>query len=195
LKPDGLYKASYLYPIFISPPIFLLIERGNFDSLIFVFFFTAVILHSYGFKFISFCIILTISTWKFYTYPLAILMLFAIKSAYLRFIGLALFFLGIIQALKDLSFIPNISVAVADGSFGVLVWDSYLNRLNISSDFLSSYVFGVAALLITLSILLFFKSKIVLDTKVFSDIRAKQRFSISLFQSSFVVFSAAIWLA
>ena len=188
LKPDGLYKASYLYPIFISPPIFLLIERGNFDSLIFIFFFTAVILHSYGFKFISFCIILTISTWKFYTYPLAILMLFAIKSAYLRFIGLALFFLGIIQALKDLSFIPNISVAVADGSFGVLVWGSYLNRLSISIDFLSSYVFGVAALLITLSILLFFKSKIVLDTKVFSDIRAKQRFSSSLFQSSFVVF-------
>ena len=188
LKPDGFYKASFLYLIFISPPFFLLIERGNFDSLIFIFFFTAVILHSYGCKFISFCIILTISTWKFYTYPLAILMLFAIKSAYLRLIGSALFFLGIILALKDLSFIPNISVAVADGSFGVQVWGSYLNRLNIPIDVLSSYVFGVALLVITLCSLLFFKSKIVLDTRVFSDFGAKQRFSSSLFQSSFVVF-------
>ena len=188
LKPEGFYKASFLYLLFISPPFFLLIERGNFDSLIFIFFFTAVILHSYGCKFISFCIILTISTWKFYTYPLAILMLFAIKSAYLRLIGSALFFLGIIQALMDLSFIPNISVAVADGSFGVQVWGSYLNRLNIPIDVLSSYVFGVALLVITLCSLLFFKSKIVLDTRVFSDFGAKQKFSSLLFQSSFVVF-------
>ena len=188
LKPVGFYKASLLYLIFISPPIFLLIERGNFDSLIFIFFFTAVILHSYGYKFISFFIILTISTWKFYTFPLAILMLFAIKKTYLRLIGSALFFLGIIQVLKDLSFIPNISVAVADGSFGVQVWGSYLNRLSIPIDILSSYVFGVSLFVITLCSLLFFKSKIVLDTRVFSDFGAKQRFSSSLFQSSFVVF-------
>lgn len=188
LKPDGFYKASFLYLIFISPPFFLLVERGNFDSLIFIFFFAAVILHSYGFKFISFCIILTISTWKFYTYPLAILMLFAIESVYLRLIASALFFLGIIQALKDLSFIPNISVAVADGSFGVQVWGSYLKRLNIPIDVLSSYVFGVALLVITLCSLLFFKSKIILEKRAFSDFGAKQRFSSLLFQSSFVVF-------
>jgi len=188
LKPDGFYKASFLYIIFISPPIFLLIERGNFDSLIFIFFFTAVVLHSYGFKFISFFIILTISTWKFYTYPLALFMLFAIKNAYLRLVGSALFFLGIIQVLKDLSFIPNISVAVADGSFGVQVWGSYLNRLNIPINILSSYVFGISLIVITLCSLLFFKSKIVLDTRIFSDFGTKQRFSISLFQSSFVVF-------
>jgi hypothetical protein len=115
-------------------------------------------------------------------------MLFAIKNAYLRLIGSALFFLGIIHALKDLSLIPNISVAVADGSFGVQVWGSYLNRLNITIDVLSSYVVGVALLVITLCGLLFFKSKIILDTRVFSDFGAKQRFSSSLFQSSVVIF-------
>jgi hypothetical protein len=188
LRLSGFCRAVFLYLIFINPPIFLLIERGNFDSLIFIFFFTAVIFHSYGYKFVNFLIILTISTWKFYTFPLAILALFAIEKAYLRIIGSVLMFLGIVQAIKDLSFIPSISVAVADGSFGVQVWGSYLNRLNITSDVLSSYVFGVTILLTTFCCLLFFKSKIVLDKRVFLDSGARQRFSSSLFQSSFVVF-------
>lgn len=187
-KSIGFYKASLLSLIFLSPPIFLLIERGNFDALMFISFFIAVILNSYGYKLISFIIILTISTWKFYTFPLAILTLFAIKKAYLRLFGLALFLLGIIQAIRDLSLIPNISVAVADGSFGLQVWGSYLNMLGIPIDIFRSYIFGFSLLVISWRVLIFFKSKISLDTKVFSDFGAKQRFASLLFQSSFVVF-------
>ena len=91
LNPPNFLTGFLISLIFISPPILLLVERGNFDSLIFILFFGAVISFKYWYSFPSFLIILLISTWKFYTLPLAALMLLKIKNPYLRIPGYRLF--------------------------------------------------------------------------------------------------------
>lgn len=78
IQPKATFKIHTMATIFfISPPMMLLMERGNFDALIFSLVVFSIILESRG-RYISAATILIISTlFKFYTFP-------ALVNCYLR---------------------------------------------------------------------------------------------------------------
>ena len=187
LNPPNFLTGFLISLIFISPPILLLVERGNFDSLIFILFFGAVISFKYWYSFPSFLIILLISTWKFYTLPLAALMLLKIKNPYLRIPGYGLFTFSLFQVLRDLQKIPNISVAEKSASFGSQIWGNYFNKLGLSMNTASSSILGMVILILCIVTLFILKTRFNTVADVFKDFGSVQGFSILLFQSSFLI--------
>jgi len=132
---------------FLSPPILLLVERGNFDSLMLGLTFYAAYLFSKKRKIISFLLLALSSLVKFYTFPLMaafFLQKTKRKSNYLYVPGLLIIFFLVLTEIRAIkSSFPNDSTY----KFGMSIWVRYLpiERIPFNINVLANLV-GLALL-------------------------------------------------
>ena len=115
LQPVATFKLQIIAAtFFVSPPVMLLLERGNFDSLIFFLIIFSLILEIKGKILSSTGLLVVSSLFKFYTFPLLVLKLVTIKKQFnffkLRIIFVFLTFGVILRDLARISegfSIPN----------------------------------------------------------------------------------------
>lgn len=128
-KPAG---WTFVFLIVLSPPIALLIQRGNIDVLMFFLVWVSLNLLSRGHQTLAIAAVVIATLIKIYTLPLVVL--YSIISLTKRFSISKLFYLSGIclfstwSALADiasLSWLP----ADARNSFGLPIWGEYLNYL------------------------------------------------------------------
>lgn len=105
IQPKATAKLQIVaVTFFVSPPVMLLLERGNFDSLIFFLIVVSLILEIKG-KILSSTVLLMASAlFKFYTFPVLLLKLATIKKEFSFFkirIVVTILTFGVI--LRDLS--------------------------------------------------------------------------------------------
>ena len=88
-------RISKLFVVLVlsSPGIWLLVERGNIDELIFVLILLSTFLFIRGFEIPAILIIAITALFKFYTAPLLLLLVIVAKRNRLRLLALASFFL------------------------------------------------------------------------------------------------------
>jgi hypothetical protein len=120
----------------------LLLERGNLD-LVMVF---GIFLASYSakrnFNLISFFILLLITSFKFYTFPLLILTAFAEQKKSKKMLMLVLVVFLFVQLISDFSKIGSIQVHDPYATFGAPVWGLYLKLTGIAISFNLSLLLG-----------------------------------------------------
>jgi hypothetical protein len=133
--------------IFISPPIMLLLERGNIDTLMFVLVtLSALIIASGNLNTGLFVIFITV-LYKFYTVGLAILLAFFCRSKVNLFIWLSVISLAVVQILNDFRSGPGF-INTEWTSFGAPVFGIYLKYFNIKIPYLLSLIFGFLILIL-----------------------------------------------
>ena len=128
----------------ISPPILLLIERSNFDWLVFICVFIAAFCFSENLKTLGFLLLLFSSLLKFYTFPLLILSLFFLKSRRGLYLGFLLTLVAFSQIIIDILHIRSISIGAWFAAFGNSIWAKYLVKLDINLGTVSSTLLGLA---------------------------------------------------
>ena len=146
-----LTRSNFLFGllIFVSPPIMLLLERGNLDTLMFVLVaFSALIVASGKLKTGLFLILVTVF-FKFYTIGLAILVALIIRSRLTLFVWLSIISIAIVQILSDFRRGPGF-INTEWTSFGAPVFGIYLKYLNIKIPYLFSLIIGCLILLIAI---------------------------------------------
>jgi len=96
-------KISALFVVLVlsSPGIWLLVERGNIDELIFVLVLFATFLFIRGFEIPAILIFAVTALFKFYTAPLLLLLVIVAKTNRLRVLALASFFLAVPLIVVD----------------------------------------------------------------------------------------------
>ena len=97
-------KKSVVYILIAtSPPVLLLVDRGNFDSLIVSMVLLAVWMHTKGKSLLAIVVIFLTVTFKYYTAPLLLLMVFITKGAFHKVSAAILFVVASLSTLRDLS--------------------------------------------------------------------------------------------
>jgi hypothetical protein len=86
-----------------SPPVLLLVDRGNFDSLIVSMMLLAAWLHSKEKSIPAIILIFLASTFKYYTAPLLLLMVFVSKGKFSKATAAILFVAASLSVVRDLS--------------------------------------------------------------------------------------------
>ena len=148
-----------------SPPMLLLIERGNLDGIIF----GSLVLALYFYRTknfnLAFLIIMLATLFKFYPLPLLFFISFSTnvnrKIRYIyRFLTILLTFLLFFEVVsRNLSFPKTGTV-----QFGLLIWNYYLPKL-VFLKFITIYYFVSILIFISLIIFSFYKYKEVIKVK------------------------------
>lgn len=152
-----------LFASVFSPPVILLVQRGNLDIGILFLICLSSIYYFRNYKFMAFILIIVSSLFKFYTLPLAFLVLFTIKSKFKISIATLIFTLTTFQVSRDIHSVPFIPWD-AKNSFGNPIWGEYLAFVvkghNSHENKAVSQLIGLFVFVIVLKFLTF------LDTKV-----------------------------
>ncbi len=153
---ENKYDFVWLVIVLTSPPILLLVERGNFDILVLA----GILLSTYFTRkrseIVALVIIFIITLMKFYTAPLLILFIFFGKSMKVRIIAVTLLTISILLISRDILITESPYPHGASGQFGMKVWGEYLNlyKLTSGSDtrntILSGAVFALFCLIASL---------------------------------------------
>lgn len=169
ILPSRLARFVFLGVVVIAPPMNLLIERTNFDVLIFILIFWSSFI--FGRSQVFSILLLSLATsFKFYTFPLLALFLVKIRRRNLVIVAMPVMFL-LLQIRTDLLRIRSIDVNTATSAFGLPVWGLYLDMLGIQTSKLMSSLLGMLLLALCLTLiaryrLLLFPSKI----RIFDDL-------------------------
>ena len=149
-------RSFFPFLVLCSPPILLLLERGNLDSLIFIGLFLALLLHRKEHQLTAFFLLYLITAFKFYTFPVLILYVMSQKilrnKIFMGFSGIAL----LILTIYDLGRIKSIFFPDWYAAFGVSVWGKYINHLLFSFSNMQSLALGWGILTIAIVFLHFF---------------------------------------
>jgi len=149
--------------IFISPPILLLVERGNFDSVMLGLVFLAAILFSKKHKILSFIAIAVASLVKFYTFPVLLFFLFDFQKKKVNYIYLPGFIFVLFLLYEEIRAIKSSFPSDSTYKFGMSIWVRYLpaDRIPFNIDLLAN-LFGILILAIVgVAILSVYKSKLL----------------------------------
>jgi hypothetical protein len=133
--------------IFVSPPIMLLLERGNLDILMFILIFLAAENLSKSKVNASLVLLVVSMLYKFYTVGLATLVAFMSRSTIIFFYWLAIIVLAMIQIFNDFRRGPGF-INTDWASFGAPIFGIYLAHLNVTIPFLLSLALGCSILLV-----------------------------------------------
>ena len=130
---ENKYDFVWLVVVLTSPPILLLVERGNFDILVLV----GILLSTYftrkKWEIATLLTIFIITLMKFYTAPLLILFILFGKSMKVRIIAVTLFIISILLISRDIQITESAYPHGASGQFGMKVWGEYLNLYDLTS--------------------------------------------------------------
>ena len=132
-----------------SPPVLLLVDRGNFDSLIVSMMLLAAWMHSKEKSIPAIILIFLASTFKYYTAPILLLMVFVSKGKLSKATAAILFVAASLSVVRDLSITqftfssnnPHLTFGLGNEFLFLLKYDS----LNWLEDFTS--VTGVLVVL------------------------------------------------
>jgi len=127
----------------ISPSVWLLMERANFDALIYLMVFLSSILFLKNFEALSvFCLFLS-ATFKFYTLPLLIIPVILSKRIYIKLLGIGALFLGTIIIVSDFKLMTGKIVQAGNNHFGMKIIGNYLGKVDIKLNIFGAYFLGV----------------------------------------------------
>jgi hypothetical protein len=158
-------KVAYILGIslIVSPPVMLLVERGNFDWLMFVLLYIAALLISRG-KFYTSVILLSISAlFKFYTLPVLIILSIGSQSKVRMFTTTALGIPVVLQILADLELINSIFIETWFAAFGNSIWAQYLLKIGHPLDPIQASLIGLGVCAI-IYVLLLSKGRLLLSS-------------------------------
>jgi len=136
----NLSQAVLYLMLFFSPPMILLFERANLDSLILILvtIFAICIVRKYFI--LAFFLTAFASLFKFYTIPLLFVAIFGVKK-FFRFPLIIISILVSIQVLLDIEKIPRLPWD-AQNMFGNIVWGEYLLYVLKGSGTHSNFFFS-----------------------------------------------------
>jgi hypothetical protein len=131
--------------IVFSPPLLLLIERGNFDWLILLLIYStsiAFVQKKFGFGFFLLAVSALI---KFYTFPLLIFAMFFVKNRRSRYFCLAIVLAVSVQIFLDLIQLKSIYIGGWSAAFGNTIWSQYLELAGLKLDTHIAPILGICA--------------------------------------------------
>ena len=130
---ENKYDFVWLVVVLTSPPILLLVERGNFDILVLVGILLSTNFTRKKWEIAALLTIFIITLMKFYTAPLLILFILFGKSMKVRIIAVTLFIISILLISRDIQITESAYPHGASGQFGMKVWGEYLNLYDLTS--------------------------------------------------------------
>lgn len=176
---------------FTSPPIWLIMERANFDTLIYLMVFVSAILFIKNLETLSILILLLSATFKFYTLPLLVIPFLLSKKFNTKISSVLALITGLSFILLDLSKMTGVILQAGNNHFGMKIIGNYLGKVGISLNNYSSYFLG--SFLFLICILFFFyvlrkREPVVLQMHLFSEpIKTIFIFMSSTFLLCFIV--------
>jgi len=114
--------------IFLSPPILLLVERGNFDILIVAALFMAGFFWEKELKLVSLILIFLVSLLKFYTAPLLLIFLFLACSRKIKVFSIVLFTISVPIIIRDIRITSGGYPHGSNTFFGMNIWVEYFQQ-------------------------------------------------------------------
>ena len=162
LKENRIQISIFGFALLVSPPNQLLIERGNFDlvmilSLSLISF--LIIQNKYYF---SLLILFVITSFKFYTIPIFLYLIYISKPKFTRYAGAILMIASCLLVINDLSKIKIDFPRPSWAAFGNPIFGLYFHRFKIDLPTLVQDLLGLISLLFTLIVI-----KIVLNRQNF----------------------------
>ena len=142
-------QYMFLLTLFLSPPILLLMERGNIDTLILASTILLIALINRGKNFLSFILIAFMTLFKFYPIVLFGLMFLAIKKRWVLLLALGAFSLVSIQVFYDISRGPGY-INIFWASFGSPIWGIYAGYIGMDIKYQMSIILGGCIFLFSL---------------------------------------------
>jgi hypothetical protein len=119
---------SYLLAlVIVSPPVMLLVERGNVDILIASLVILACIAFTKDFKYLAYILISVTIIFKFYTAPVLVIFLLLDRKYRTRAVGAVLLIFSTYSAVHDIRITQTPYPSGALAQFGGSVWGKYLD--------------------------------------------------------------------
>ena len=136
--------------IFLSPPVLLLVERGNFDSLMVSLLFAGALLYCKKKHSLSFLTLALSALVKFYTLPVLLVFLFRSKKSNAILLFIPAFILTVLVTVYEMSLIKSKFPSDATYKFGMSIWARYLpeHLIPFSISIFANLV-GILVLIIT----------------------------------------------
>jgi hypothetical protein len=163
-KPGNIKKQMHIFFYSISPGLWLLFERGNFDWLIFVLVVLGGIFLSTSLGLIGFGIIAVSTLIKFYTFPLLIFTSLLVRGKTSRIISILVTILILPFIIWNVSIVKSFpySLYVSFGSPILVLWANFISlKLNLK------FVFpDLLAHLIGIFLFVLFSSILVKNTRI-----------------------------
>lgn len=150
----NVFAQINLFLGFISPPVWLLLERANFDVLIFLFVFLSGLFYSSGHKKTSLLLILLSTLIKFYTLPILILLFFFLSKKIDKIISVVYILVSIFFMVDDLSRMQGSPIQAGYNHFGMKIIGNYLGKIDINFGIFQQYIISLI-LFVAVIILLF----------------------------------------
>lgn len=145
-RPLALFSAF----LFLSPPVMLLLERGNFDVLMLGLVYLGAFAYSKNLRLLALVLVCFAALIKFYTLPLAFLLIFSLKGIRSVIIGLVCNLCTTFLVLTDLQKIEHTFPGYLSGSFGNQLLGLYLQTFDLNLTRIERDFFGIIVLLIIL---------------------------------------------
>lgn len=187
------YKHAQILMFFglISPSVWLLMERANFDCLIYLMVFLSVLFFRKGFELTAIGLIVCTALFKFYTLPVLIILLFftnKLPTKVSSFIG---FTLATYIILADFSLMGGMSMQAGNNHFGMKIIANYLGKLGLKLSNFEAYLLGSILFIATITLVFFIISKN--EPKLFGNVFVPEslksffRFMSSIFLIAFSI--------
>ena len=143
----------------ISPPVWLLIERGNFDSVIYLLVFLSALIYAQGYRIFPILLISISSILKFYTLPVLFLTFVKSRGLYIKLFNSIAILVSIVIITRDLRLLDkNNIIQAGNNHFGLKIIGNYLGKLGIEINlevqyFLSGFLFVICIIIAYLVVL------------------------------------------
>lgn len=142
-------QYTFILALILSPPILLLMERGNVDTLILACLIVVIALIIRNKILLAFIVIALITLFKFYPIVLFGLILIKIKKRWVSLVALGLISLVSFQVFNDISQGPGY-INIFWASFGSPIWGIYAGYIGIDIKYELSIILGACIFLVLL---------------------------------------------
>jgi hypothetical protein len=139
---------------FISPSIWLLFQRANFDILIYLMVFIAAYLYSVKYELLSLLFLFMASLFKFYTLPILLLLGILSKKFTTKIASMITFVLGLFIVLNDFVKMDGTIMQAGNNHFGMKIIGNYLGKIGLQLNTFSAYLVGFLLLLMSVLFLI-----------------------------------------
>jgi hypothetical protein len=118
-------KWYLILVIVISPPILLLVERANFDILIFCLLTLSCLQFIKNRKAITYLLLALTILFKYYTAPILLLLICLDRKIMTKVLGLCILFISSASVIHDIQITSTPFPDGAEAKFGATVWSKY----------------------------------------------------------------------